>query len=75
MGVVDTSSTDDATVVSSSDVIQLAKCAARKAPATAGILQAPGRRAPSPARANGRRTSAPAAQRQNEIASGSAPSA
>src|SRR5918992_45257 len=69
-GVVDTSRTEAATVVRRNEVIQVAKWRARKTPERAGRKSA----APAPRsrRANGSRATAPAAQRQNEMASGSA---
>jgi hypothetical protein len=72
-GVVETSRTEAATVVRRNEVIQVAKWRARKTPESAGspsFAPVEGSR-----RANGSSAAAPAAQRQNEIASGSAPGA
>jgi hypothetical protein len=74
-GVVDTSKTAAAIVVIVSDVIHVAKWMARKTPEMSGNFKLERSILRSPGRANGSSASDPAAQRQKEMASGSAASA
>jgi hypothetical protein len=69
-GVVETRSTDEAMLVSLMELIQVAKCTARKAPATIGMRMLRPSTARRRLQAKGASTEAPAAQRQNAIANG-----